>query len=38
MSQHVHQSPVRSRQIAVVLALVAAAFYVGTFFFWVPPQ
>jgi len=30
------QDPVRSRRIALVLALVAAAFYVGTFLFWVP--
>jgi hypothetical protein len=30
------QDPVRSRCIALVLALVAAGFYVGTFLFWVP--
>jgi len=30
------QNPARGRRIAIVLALVAAAFYVGTFLFWVP--
>lgn len=30
------QDPARSRRIAMLLALVAAAFYIGTFLFWVP--
>ena len=30
------QDPARSRRIAIVLAVVAAAFYVGTFLFWAP--
>ena len=36
MAQAQTRDPVRSRRIAFVLALVAAAFYVGTFLFWVP--
>jgi len=28
--------PARSRRIAIVLAVVAVAFYVGTFLFWTP--
>ncbi len=28
--------PARSRRIAIILAVVAVAFYVGTFLFWVP--
>lgn len=30
------QDPARSRRIAIVLALLALAFYVGTFLFWAP--
>ena len=30
------QDPVRSRRIAIVLGLVAVAFYAGTFLFWTP--
>jgi hypothetical protein len=30
------QDPARSRRIAIVLAVVAVAFYAGTFLFWAP--
>lgn len=33
----VQADTVRSRRIAIVLAMVAVGFYVGTFFFWTPP-
>jgi len=32
----VHTDPARSRRIAIILGVVAVAFYLGTFLFWTP--